>query len=54
MVHKFRMVKIKAEDDELVRKVAEYYHMSKADLVRMLVVKEARALGLLTNSDKTA
>ena len=45
------VVKLRDDEEEVLRRLSQYYHLNKTDVVRMLIFKEARALGLLTESE---
>ena len=46
---KYNIVKLKEEDDEIIRRLANYFKVSKADVVRILAYEKARELGLVTD-----
>ena len=45
------VVKLRDEEEEVLRKLSQYYHLNKTDVVRMLIYKEARNLGLIKDEE---
>ena len=47
----YHVIKLKEDEVEVLDKLAQYYNLNRTAVVRMLIYKEARALGLLQAQD---